>query len=96
MSNSLILIRVVTVTTGVLAHNPAPVLGPPGYWAWHRARKLLFIASILTLRIQVMLPVNSFLWQLLMFDTSSAFAHSASICWLSTQRVKAAPEKGFT
>lgn len=32
--------------------------------------------------------VNSSLWRLLLFDTSSAFAHSASICRLYNQRVK--------
>ncbi|WP_220094778.1 hypothetical protein, partial [Pantoea dispersa] len=59
MSNSLILLRVVTVTTSILAHNPAPVLGPPGYWAWHRARKLLFIPFFVTLVRVLMLPVSS-------------------------------------
>lgn len=38
--------------------------------------------------------VNSSLWRLLLFDTSSAFAHSASICRLYNQRVKSRL-KGF-
>jgi|GEM_PF-2903927 len=64
MNNVLILLRVVTVTTRVLALNSVPRLRTALLFGQVQSCKLLFIPSILTLRTQVMLSVNSSLWRL--------------------------------